>query len=122
MLATERLVEIEESFREQVRSIVPLELDDETLRIILHLKDDANLRITEQWHGGTLKRYSYYWLTSTNELKIGWDNAPHHTQLENFPHHKHVGRQGNLYPSYETCLEEVMVAVLANKDESAEMS
>jgi hypothetical protein len=28
--------------------------------------------------------------------------------LENFPHHKHVGKQGDLQPSTETHLEEVM--------------
>jgi len=123
MLAAERLFEIEEAFGENVQGIVPLELDGETLRLILYLKNGTNLRVTEQWHGKTLKRYSYYWLTSANELKIGWDNAPHHTQLENFPHHhKHVGRRGNLYPSSETCLEKVMAVILAGKEESAERS
>lgn len=76
MLATERLLEIGETCGEKVQSIVPLELDGETLRLILYLKDGANLRVTEQWQGKTLLRYSYYWLTSANELKIGWDNAP----------------------------------------------
>ena len=56
---------------------------------------------------------SYYWLTAGDELKIGWDNAPHHTRLENYPHHKHVGRQGNLEPSFETSLEEVLPIVLS---------
>jgi hypothetical protein len=112
MLATERLFEIEEAFGEKVQSIVPLELDGETLRLILYLKDGTNLRGTEQWHGKTLKRCSYYWLTSADELKIGWDNAPHHARLKNFPHHKHVGRKENLQPSFETCLEEVMGVIL----------
>jgi hypothetical protein len=118
MLATERLLEIEEAFSEQAQNIVPLELDGETLRLILYLKDGTNLRVTEQWHGRTLKRYSYYWLTSANELRIGWDNAPHHTHLENFPHHKHVGRRENLQPSFETCLEEVMEVILSSGQES----
>jgi hypothetical protein len=121
MLATERLLEIEEAFGEKVQGIVPLELDGETLRLvlssveglILYLKDGTNLRVTEQWHGRALQRYSYYWLTSADQLKIGWDNAPHHTHLENFPHHKHVGRKENLQPSFETCLEEVMEIILS---------
>ena len=111
MWATDRLLEIEEMFREEIQRIVPLELDDETLRIILHLKDGTNLRLTEQWNGKVLERYSYYWLTPANDLKIGWDNAPHHTHLEHFPHHKHVGRQDNLQPSSEICLEEVMAFI-----------
>jgi len=78
----------------------------------LYLKDGSNLRVAEQWDGKNIKRYSYYWLTPANELKIGWDNAPHHTKLETFPHHKHVARQDNLQPSAETCLEDVMRVVV----------
>lgn len=112
MLATERLLEIEEKFGEQVRSIVPLEFDGETLRLVLYLKDGSNLRVTEQWQEKTLLRYSYYWLTLEGKLKVGWDNAPHHTHLENFSHHKHVERKENLQPSLETCLEKVMAIIL----------
>ncbi len=112
MLATERLLEIEEALGEKVQSIVPLELDGETLRLILYLKDGTNLRVTEQWQGETLLRYSYYWLTPADGLKVGWDNAPHHARLKNFPHHKHVGRKENRQPSFETCLEEVMAVIL----------
>ncbi len=118
MLATERLIEIEEAFGEEVQSIVPLEFDGETLQLLLYLKDGTNLRVTEQWHGRTLKRYSYYWLTSADQLKTGWDNAPHHTRLKSFPHHKHLGRKGNLQPSFETCLEEVMEVILSSGQES----
>ena len=39
MLAAERLLEIEDKFGSEVRSIVPIELDGETLRLILYLKD-----------------------------------------------------------------------------------
>jgi hypothetical protein len=112
MLAAERLLEIEEAFGPDVERIVPLELDGETLRLVIYLRDGTNLRVAEQWQGNDLKRYSYYWLTATNALKIGWDNAPHHTRLPNFPHHKHIGRQENRQPASETCLEEVMVAIL----------
>ena len=112
MLASERLMEIEEKFEAMLDRIVPVELDGETLRVILYLKDGSNLRVTEQWGGKVLKRYSYYWLNHANELKIGWDNSSHHTQLESFPHHKHIGQQGNLKPSMETRLEEVMREIL----------
>jgi hypothetical protein len=114
MLATERLLEIEINFSESVERIVLVELDGETLRLVLHLRDGTNLRVTEQWSGSVLERYSYYWLTPTNELKIGWDNAPHHTRLETYPHHKHVGRKENLQPSSETRLKEVMKIVVSD--------
>ncbi len=42
MLASERLLEIEEKFEEMVERIVPVELDGETLRVVLHLKDDTS--------------------------------------------------------------------------------
>ena len=45
MLASERLLEIEEKFGENVERIVPLELDGETLRVVLHLRDGTNLRV-----------------------------------------------------------------------------
>ena len=43
MLATERLLEIEETHGGRVQRVVPLELDGETLRLILYLKDGTNL-------------------------------------------------------------------------------
>jgi hypothetical protein len=112
MLSPERLLEIEEEYGSKVRSIIPNELDGETLRIVLHLKVGSNLRVIEQWSGTQLERHSYYWLTATNKLKIDWDNAPHPTRLKSFPHHKHVGKQEILQPSDETCLEDVMNVIL----------
>lgn len=59
-------------------------------------------------------------LAAANRLKIGWDNAPHHQQLENFPHHKHIGEQDVKAPSYETSLDDVMFVLeqeIASKDE-----
>jgi hypothetical protein len=41
----------------------------------VNLIDKANLRILEKYQQGQLVYYSYYWLTSSNELKIGWDRA-----------------------------------------------
>ena len=111
MLATNRLLEIEQLCQPHLQRLVLLELEAETLRLVVYLNDGSNLRITEQWQGEELERYSYYWLTSTNTLKIGWDNAPHHTRLENFPHHKHVGRMEDRQPSFETRLEEVIKVI-----------
>lgn len=113
MLAPERLVEIEETCRGKVDRIVPLELDGETLRLIIYFNNGTNLRVAEQWNGTSLDRYSYYWLTSENKLKIGWDNAPHHTHISTHPHHKHVDKRRNIQPSEETCLEEVIRVILA---------
>lgn len=111
MQAVERWLEIETLLDGKVLRIAVLDLDDETLRLVAYFKDGANLRITEQWEHTTLKRYSYYWLTADNQLKIGGDNAPHHADMTTFPHHKHIGRQDNLADSLETCLEEVLAVL-----------
>ncbi|MDV3103382.1 toxin-antitoxin system TumE family protein [Thermococcus waiotapuensis] len=36
--------------------------------------------------------YSFQW-QKDGRLTIRWDNAPHHRDVETFPHHKHVGSQ-----------------------------
>ena len=106
-------MEIEGKWAEKAQRIVVLEIDGEMLRLIMYLKDGTNLRVTEQWAGTTLAHYSYYWLNSANELKIGWDNALHYTRLENFPHHKHVGQRKHIQVSFETTLEEVMEVIFS---------
>lgn len=113
MLAPERLLQIEELYDDQVVAIVPLDLDGETLRLVLYLTDGSNLRVAEQWEDQHLKHKSYYWLTADNRLKTGWDNASHHTHVPTHPHHKHVDQQGNLQPSSERSLEDVMTHVLS---------
>ncbi len=118
MQAENRLLDIEEKFGSAVERIVPVELDESTLKVILYLKDGSNVRVTEQWKESRLIRYSYYWLTSDNTLRVGWDNAPHHKKLESFPHHKHINLQINMHPSKETCLEEVMEEILPSSKDS----
>jgi hypothetical protein len=113
MLAAERLLQIENLIATKAARIVALEIDGGLLRLIIYFQDKSNLRVTEYWAKDALYRYSYYWLTPDNELEIGWDNAPHHTQIESFPHHKHVGQQSNLQPSQETTLEAVLSVIFA---------
>lgn len=108
MLAADRLAQIEAMYADLVLDIGLLEIDSETLKLILYFGDGSNLRVTEQWEGEILKRYSYYWLTGENELIIGWDNAPHHKKIDTFPHHKHINKQKNIQSSTETSLENVI--------------
>ncbi|MBF0230434.1 MAG: hypothetical protein HQK63_12750 [Desulfamplus sp.] len=114
MIATFRLLQIEEKFGQFVERIVPIEFDEGTLRIILYFYDGSNLRVTEQWEGEIVIRYSYYWLNSDNTLKVGWDNAPHHKNIEGFPHHKHIEKQKNIESSPEKTLEDVMAFIVKN--------
>ena len=107
-----RILDIYAKYGEYIEAIVPLKIEDEYMKIIITLSDNTNLRVTEEWDGDELVHYSDYWLTPDNQLKIGWDNSPHHKRLETFPHHKHVGRQENRQPSFETCLEDVMEVLI----------
>lgn len=110
-IAEIRIAKILGQFSELIDHILPLEIDEGFLKIIIFLIDGTNLRVTERWVDKNMDDYSYYWLDENNKLKIGWDNASHHTQLENFPHHKHIGSSANRVPSYETNLEAVMETI-----------
>ena len=114
-MATERLLEIESEFGSSVQRIICIELDDESIRLVLDLKDGTNLRVAEQRKGNLLERYSYYWLDKNNKLIIGWDNALHHTKLDTYPNHKHVGKQNNLQIPQETSLVDVMEVIFGIK-------
>jgi hypothetical protein len=107
-----RILDIYARYSEYICRLVPLQVEDAYLKIVIYFADGSNLRVTEEWEGDVLTRYSYYWLAPDNLLKIGWDNAPHHAKLANFPHHKHVGQHTNRQPSDETCLEEVMQVII----------
>jgi len=108
-----RILDIYAKYGDYIKEIIPLKIEDEYMKIVIHLLDGTSLRVTEEWDGDKLVHYSYYWLTPDNQLKIGWDNSPHHRKLETFPHHKHVARQADRQPSFETCLEEVMEVIIS---------
>lgn len=67
--------------------------------MVLRLIDGSSLRVWEKRRNGELEKYSYYWLDEMNNLIIGWDNAPHHKQIESHPNHKHIGKE--ILPSHD---------------------
>lgn len=111
MSPEDRAQAIETQYAPLTQNIFVLSLTDETLKMVMVLRDGSTLRVAERWQRGRLIRYSYYWLTEHDRLRVGWDNAPHHTQVDSFPHHKHLGDQGTIASSSETSLEEVMAAI-----------
>ncbi len=84
------------------------------IRDLVHYKckvqliDGSNLRISEKWQEQQLIQYSYYWLDDENNLIIGWDNVPHHTQITTYPHHQHVQQQTEVYDSFERDLKTIL--------------
>lgn len=111
MSPEERAQAIETQYAHLTQNVFVLSLTDETLKMVMVLRDGSTLRVAERWQHSRLIRYSYYWLTEHDTLRIGWDNAPHHSKVDSFPHHKHLGEQGQIAASSETRLEEVMAAV-----------
>ena len=72
-------------------------------KVRLRLIDGTSLRIWEKRFKSFVQRYSYYWLDELDKQIIGWDNAPHHPEIETFPHHKHMG--GNVFPSEDRLID-----------------
>ena len=93
-----------------IAEVTVVRVDYNAFKLRVTLTDGGTLRISEQYHQGKLEQYAYYWLDADERLHIGWDNAPHHRRLPNFPHHKHVSSQDNLHPAEET----TPVAILAS--------
>lgn len=49
---------------------------------ILHVKDYLFI-------DGT-RKYAYHWQDASGQMRIRWDNSPHHDHIATFPHHKHI--------------------------------
>jgi len=62
------------------------------IRFALELRDGTELHIFEYVDSGLNKiDYSYHWQNKEKKLIKRWDNAPHHKEIETFPHHLHNG-------------------------------
>jgi len=54
-------------------------------------------------------KYRYQYMTPENQLVFRYDNAPHHSWLSTFPHHKHIGEEA--FESNEPSLEDVLLEI-----------
>jgi len=68
-------------------------LVDGKLRIKMTLSDGGLSEfveyVTESNGEIQLSKYSFHWQDAQRKLKQRWDNAPHHPELPNAPHHVH---------------------------------
>jgi hypothetical protein len=53
-------------------------------------------------------KYSFHWQNANGELRIRWDNAPHHPEVHTHPHHVHDGSETNVMPHAPITLEKVL--------------
>ena len=72
-----------------VKDFSLIEFIEEELVKILKIKAISILFITEV-HTSNMQKYSYHWQDQKGNLKIRWDNSPHWSNIETFPHHKHL--------------------------------
>lgn len=105
-----KIRELEKEFSDIVESTESIEFTKEEhvskIKAKLRLVDATVLWIREVEVYDSIVAYSYYWLRPDGSTIIGWDNAPHHKEVQTFPHHKHIGK--NIKPSEQTDIKEVM--------------
>ncbi len=88
-----------------------MRVDYHSFKLTVTLTNGSTIRVNEQYQRDALERYAYYWLDADGRLIVGWDDAPHHSHLPGFPHHKHIATQEKLQPSEETTPEEILSAI-----------
>ncbi|NOX48494.1 MAG: hypothetical protein GXO89_16110 [Chlorobi bacterium] len=63
------------------------------IRILINLTNGDSMELFEYLEDnmGKLesKKCSFHWQSKNRKLKLRWDNAPHHKELDNYPHHIH---------------------------------
>ncbi|HMZ60928.1 MAG TPA: DUF6516 family protein [Leptospiraceae bacterium] len=87
------MIQVLDSFKDIIRTAEFIEYvcEEEVsrLKMKLQLKDSSYLSVREvKYRDSDL--YSYFWLREDNTVIMGWDNAPHHREIETFPYHKHI--------------------------------
>jgi hypothetical protein len=87
-----KLVEVIKRFLAECPHIISCQ--DHLTKTRLELENGYFLDL---FYNETLGKYSYT-LIKQNQRVVGWDNAPHHSQLSNFPHHFHA-MDGTTQPS-----------------------
>jgi hypothetical protein len=54
-------------------------------------------------------KYRYHYMNDEQGMIFRYDNAPHHTNVSTFPHHKHDGE--NIRESVEPSLDQVLLEI-----------
>src|SRR5947209_19459189 len=57
--------------------------------------------------------------TSTGEMLLRWDNAPHHPEIPTHPHHKHDGER--IGPTARVSIEDVLAALATRLQSKGEV-
>ena len=58
--------------------------------------------------------YRYQWMDASTNLYCRWDNAPHHPELDNFPHHIHQNSEDNVISGKVLSISQVLDIIEAS--------
>ncbi len=100
------------------RSVWDTELEKVVLyRYRLKMSDGSLLELTERLveEKGTLsiKKYRHHWQSPDGQVIKRWDNAPHHPEIDAFPHHLHNGSESNVIGHAEISGLDVLRTVIS---------
>lgn len=71
-----------------------------------HRLDFVEVKNVEFFHK---MKYRYHYMNEEQEMIFRYDNAPHHTNVSTFPHHKHDGQI--ILESSEPNLDQVLLEI-----------
>ncbi len=80
------------------------------LRAVVEFKDASILHIRETVINGIKRKYAYHLQDKNENTIIRWDNAPDWDVIT-FPHHKHIGMENQIEPSYERNIEQILTVI-----------
>lgn len=75
------------------------------IKIKVILKDKSELHIREYFNVDE-RNYSYHWQSVQGTTIIRWDNAPHHKDIQTYPHHRH--ENDSIIASTEITVAEIL--------------
>ena len=83
------------------------------VRITLHNGDllEAAEYFEQGVEGPTSVDYRYHWMDKEQRLRRRWDSAPHHPEVQGFPHHMHEGNEGAVREGHPLSVLEVLALI-----------
>ena len=97
---------------------VKYEIKSKTVGIIhgtIGMADGSTLQflelITIKEEGITRPKYRFYFMDSADKMIFRYDNAPHHSEVATYPHHKHIRGKEKPKQSKEIGLREVLAEI-----------
>lgn len=86
-------------------------------RYKLTMSDGSLLELTERLVEDrgvfSVTKYRHHWQNRHAQLIKRWDNAPHHPEIETFPHHVHDGSETHIVGHEKICGLDVLNIVIS---------